>query len=161
MKRSILPLAVTFALLGLGLAACDAEPFPGGTAETESPESVSPLADAITRPADGAAIHLVRLVQRGDSYAFDPAEIEIQAGDVVRFIATGSQPESIAFEAAGGPQSDFVSSQLLDRGVLLTQPGDAYDVSFRDAPAGSYPFVSVPHRDRGMRGTVIVAPSDD
>lgn len=145
------------ALLLALLAGCDAEPFPdGSSAAATAPAESSPIAEAITRPADGAQVHLIRLVQRGDTYAFDPAEIEVEQGDVVRFIATGSQPESISFERVAGAQGDFVDASSLQRGVLLTQPGDAYDVRFADAPPGQYPFLSVPHAERGMRGVVTV-----
>lgn len=116
--------------------------------------------ESITRPAEQGDVHLVRMVQRGDLYAFEPAELTVSTGDVVRFVMTGSQPESVVFDpAATGPQiGDFVRAQGLHRGVLLTDSGQSYDVSFLDAPPGRYPFVSLPHADRGMRGAVIVEP---
>jgi plastocyanin len=40
----------------------------------------------------------------------------------------------------------------------MTDPGETYDVVFRDAPPGTYPFRSLPHGDRGMRGTVTLTP---
>ena len=74
---------------------CAGEPEP--TPEVQGSE----ILDRITRPTDGGAVHLVRLVQRGDAYAFDPSDIAIASGDVVRFVMTGSQPESVAFSPEG------------------------------------------------------------
>jgi plastocyanin len=114
--------------------------------------------ERITRPAEGGQVHLVRLVQRGDRYAFEPSEITIPPGDVVRFVMVGGQPESVAFEAARAAPAaaEFIRSNQLDLGVLMTETGQAYDVSFQGAPTGSYPFVSLPHGSQGMRGTVVV-----
>lgn len=142
-------------LLFLAAAACDR---PGLMVE-EPPGSGSEILERITRPGEGGEVHLVRLVQRGDSYAFDPAEVTIAPGEIVRFVMTGSQPESIAFDpATASPEiAQFIRANQLDRGVLLTDPGQAYDVSFRDAPAGTYPFQSVPHGGTGMRGTITIS----
>lgn len=136
------------ALLPIGCREAEAPPEPVG----------SEILDRITRPGEGGAVHLVRLVQRGDSYAFDPAEVTIASGDVVRFVMTGSQPESVAFAPAGAAAdaAEYIRERGLDRGVLLTEPGSAHDVAFPEAPAGSYPFHSVPHAGQGMRGTVVV-----
>lgn len=121
--------------------------------------SDSELLDRITRSVDGADVHLVRLVQRGDQYAFEPSAIDLAPGDVVRFVMVGSQPESVAFDpASAAPEvAAFIRQNSLQLGVLLTDAGQAYDVSFRDAPAGHYPFVSIPHLPHGMRGEVIVS----
>ena len=145
---------LTAVLLLATAAACRGEEAP------EAPAETSELFDRITRPGDGAAVHLVRLVQRADAYAFDPTTLTVARGDVVRFVMSGSQPESVVFDAAAAsPEAaGFIRANQLDRGVLLTEPGQAYDVSFREAPPGTYPFESLPHGPRGMRGTVTVTP---
>ncbi|MQA88637.1 MAG: hypothetical protein GEU90_00175 [Gemmatimonas sp.] len=116
--------------------------------------------ERITRPVDGASFHLVRLVQRGDQYAFEPAEIVIRTGDVLRFVMVGAQPESVAFDPtrASPEVARFIRAHNLHFGVLLTDAGQAYDVSFLDAPPGEYPFVSLPHGSRGMHGRVVILP---
>lgn len=117
------------------------------------------IVDRITRPGEGGAVHLVRIIQRGEIYEFQPNRIAIPSGDVVRFVHAGIQPESIAFDTiAATPKAaaDFIRSRSLHFGVLLVEPGQAYDVSFVDAPPGVYPFVSRPHAERGMRGVVVV-----
>jgi plastocyanin len=143
------PLPVSVLLL-LSLS-CGEAPAPQ-TADAPVPE----ILDQLSRPGDGGAVHLVRLVQRGDQYAFEPAELSIPSGDVLRFVMTGQQPESVAFDttAAAPEVADFIGENSLLRGVLLVQPGQAHDVSFRDAPPGRYSFYSIPHSVHGMRGWV-------
>jgi plastocyanin len=139
------------------IAACDPMADPGPIA-TSDPEAQPELLERITRPGDGGAVHLVRVVQRPDEYAFEPADLEIVSGDVVRFVMAGSQPESIAFDPvqASPEAADYIRSRMLHLGVLLTDAGQAYDVAFRDAPPGRYPFHSLPHGEQGMRGSVVI-----
>ncbi len=151
-----LPLVALVALL---LSGCEPGAQPAPEAERDpGPE----VLQRITRPVAGATVHLVRLVQRGDQYAFEPAVIRASPGDVVRFVMAGTQPESVAFEAAAASDSAavFIRTHSLHLGVLLTDAGQAYDVSFADAPIGRYPFVSVPHAIQGMRGEVLIEEAD-
>ena len=76
----------------------------------------------------------------------------------MRFVLAGPQPESVAFDTAvaEGPPVDFIRDRSLHLGVLLLEPGQTYDVSFVDAPPGTYPYVSIPHAVQGMRGVVQV-----
>jgi plastocyanin len=144
---------LSIALVSLTIAACADDP-PAGPPPEPGPE----LLDRITAPVDGGSAHLVRLVQRGDQYAFDPAEIVIGPGDVIRFVMVGSQPESVAFDpvTATPEAAAYIRQNALQLGVLLTDAGQSYDVSFRDAPPGRYPFLSLPHAGHGMRGVVEV-----
>jgi plastocyanin len=131
----------------------------GETSAPGSPEDPGPeVLERITRAANGGAVHLVRLIQRGDQYAFDPSELAVRRGDVVRFVMGGSQPESVVFDpvAASPEAGEFIRTNSLHMGVLLTQPGQAYDVSFQDAPPGRYPFLSLPHQPHEMTGVVQV-----
>jgi plastocyanin len=114
--------------------------------------------DHINRPAAGGAVHLVRLVARPDGHAFDPDRVQLRAGDVLRFVATSHQAESIAFDtlALDPAVLDFLRERGAARGPLLTRPGQVYEVDFRDAPPGEYPFHSVRHREHGVRGVAVV-----
>lgn len=109
-------------------------------------------------PAAGGAVHLVRLVASGDRYAFEPAEVRIRPGDVVRFVQTSRQPESVAFDAGLTPPGGVAVLRREDAraGPLLARPGAVWNVSFEGAPPGVYPFVSLPHGEFGMRGRVVV-----
>lgn len=144
------PVVLPAFLLAVTASCSDTAPS-GNAGESE-------LLQQITRPGDGGSVHLVRLIQSGDRYAFEPSQISIPSGDVVRFVMVGSQPESVVFDAGGlsTEAAEFVRRGELDRGILLTESGAAYDVTFRDAPPGHYPFRSLPHSESGMRGIVIV-----
>jgi plastocyanin len=129
----------------------DVEPDPAAGAGTA----------ALTAPAPGqGAVHIVRLLARGDQYAFEPAEVRIRPGDVVRFVQTDHQPEAVAFDAAAAPAAgaEYLARKGLIRGPLLTEPGVFFDVPFVDVPPGEYPFHSVPHGRQGMQGRVVVEP---
>jgi len=137
------------------LAGCGEELVPP---RPEEAVQSAEIVDRLTESGDGNAVHLVRLVQRGDQYAFEPAHFSIPSGDVLRFVLAGPQPESVAFDpgAATPEAAAFIRERSLHLGTLLVEPGQAYDVSFRDAPVGQYPFVSVPHGLQGMKGMVEV-----
>lgn len=133
------------------------------TSEDEAPsadaESADRAADALTAPAASeGAVHFVRLVARGDHYAFDPSALALRPGDAVRFIQTGHQPESIVFDPSGAtPEArEFILRSGLESGPLLTDPGAYFDVAFEGAPPGEYPFHSASHREAGMVGRVVV-----
>jgi plastocyanin len=150
-----------FLLGALVLSGCEPQGVDGppyaGAAGTEALEG-SEVLQRITSPADGGSVHLVGIVQRGDQYAFEPAELSIRSGDVVRFIMAGSQPESIVFDPveATAEAADFVRNNALHHGVLMTDAGQTYDVLFPAAPPGRYPFRSLPHAEHGMVGVVTV-----
>lgn len=146
----------TFGLLlalALAVTGCAAEAPPEPSADRPSD-----VLDRITRGTENGDVHLVRLVQSGDRYRFDPDRIIVAPGDVVRFVMEGSQPESVVFDRVEGtPQAaTFVRENQLHLGVLLTRAGEAYDVDFEGAPPGAYPFRSVPHAGHGMTGIVEV-----
>ena len=109
----------------------------------------------ITAPAAGE-VHLVSVVQRGGSFGFEPSEVTVQPGEVVRFVMGGSLPVSIVFDADATDfeAATYLRDQGLHLGVLLTDPGQVHDVSFEGAPAGRYPFVTQP---AGAGGVVTVA----
>jgi plastocyanin len=159
-SRGLLPPFVLL-LCALLLGACDREPPP--LAAGGDPDPAAEVYDRITGPGDGGEVHFIRLLQRPDQYAFDPAESTIPSGDVVRFVMVGGKPESVVFDPAGATPAEaaeFVLANGLHFGVLLTEAGQAYDVPFRDAPSGRYPFRSVPHEAEGMRGVVVVVADD-
>ena len=143
-------------LILLFAASCHEEASPPSQA-LDAPD----MLQAITRPVAGGAVHQVRMTQRGDQYAFEPAEITIVAGDVVRFVMVGNQPESVVFDTVGlsQAQAEYLVQKGLDRGVLLIEPGAAIDAGFDGAPSGEYPFRSIPHHASGMVGKVHVVGS--
>jgi plastocyanin len=136
----------------VGMAGCDQGVGPG-----DSPADTT-LLDRLTAAPRGVDVHLVRVVASGDEFGFQPSEVVVRSGDVVRFVMVTSQPQSVAFSVSdltpGAEQ--FVRDTDLMHGELLTSAGEVYDVSFRDAPPGRYPFHSIVHAARGMRGVIVV-----
>jgi plastocyanin len=150
--RRIWPGLVALLLTSLVSASCDR------AQRADGDQSDDTLIDQLTSAPRGVQVHLVRLVVRGDTYAFEPSEIGISSGDLVRFVLGSAQPQSVAFGVSdlSAEAEQFVREQDLLHGELLTSPGETYDVSFQNAPPGRYPFHSIVHAERGMRGVVVV-----
>ncbi len=107
--------------------------------------------------------HEVRMVQAGDSYRFEPANLTIKKGDRVRFVTVSGEPHNVAFDPEAIPTE--VASQLAANmsnrigplaGPLLTKPGESYTISFAGVKAGTYPYFCMPHVAMGMKGTIKV-----
>tara|TARA_B100000902_G_scaffold204304_1_gene194779 strand:+ start:191 stop:514 length:324 start_codon:yes stop_codon:yes gene_type:complete len=75
---------------------------------------------------------------------FDPAEINISAGDTVHFKNNMLPPHNIIVE----------SRPDLSRESLMFSPGESQDIKFADA--GDYEYWCGPHKGAGMIGTVHV-----
>lgn len=135
----------------LALVACDSAGGP--SAETAADSTV---VARITRAPENGEVQIIRTVANGGVYAFEPARVTVEPGDVVRFVHTSHQPESIAFlrDGLGENAIAFLEDAGAMNAVLLTRPGQIYDMSFVDAPPGQYGFISTTHP--GIGGVVIV-----
>jgi plastocyanin len=107
--------------------------------------------------------HVVRMIGDASGYRFEPATITIASGESVVFEVASGAPHSVAFDtAAVSPHvARVLSTQMqhttgLLSGPLLLQSKERYVVSFAGVPAGTYPFVCLPHFALQMKGTVIV-----
>jgi plastocyanin len=114
-------------------------------------------------PTSTPATHEVKMVQRGEGYHFEPANLTIERGDRVRFITLSGAPHNIAFEADSIPDAAeaALAAGMPDRiaplaGPLLLQTGDSYTISFDGVPAGRYSYICMPHVTMGMKGTITV-----
>lgn len=113
-------------------------------------------------PAD-PTVHEVRMVQDGQNYRFQPANLTIKAGDRIRFINVSGGPHNVSFDPAQVPAaaktalSAGMPNQMQELwGPLLTEANAAYTISFARVPAGRYEFFCMPHMAMGMRGTITV-----
>jgi plastocyanin len=91
---------------------------------------------------------------------FQPRELTISAGDTVRFVLGSGGPHNAMFRDKTGPGAAHLRKLMKDTiadlsGPLLVIAGDTYDIVFTDVPAGTYPYVCVPHL-ANMTGTIIV-----
>jgi plastocyanin len=147
--------------LAVVLAACGGEkktqeqPAAGDSAGAAPPAAAAPAATGKT--------HDVNMVLDGSKYKYDPDNLTIQSGDVVRFHNKSGGPHNASFWPDSIPKgaADVLTKNMPDQmapleGPLLTEPDAVYQVSFAGAPKGDYKFYCLPHLALGMRGKLTV-----
>jgi plastocyanin len=150
--------------LAVVLAACGGEkktqdqPVAGDSAG--APAQSAPAAAA---PAATGKTHDVNMVLDGSKYKFDPDNLSIQAGDVIRYHNKSGGPHNVSFWPDSIPSgaADVLKKNMPDQmapleGPLLTEPDKVYEVNFAGAPKGDYKFYCLPHLALGMHGKVTV-----
>ena len=155
----------------LFLAAC------GGDKKAEAPAAAAPEAAApapapaadqpamapSTPAATGATVD-VNMELVGSSYKYDPATINVKAGDVIKFHNKSGGPHNVAFDAAGIPSG---SAGAIDAalgatkmgpltGALVLEPDAIFTFNTAGLPAGKYNFHCTPHQALGMKGVLTV-----
>jgi plastocyanin len=135
------------------------------TAVAAAPPPATPGAAggaAAAQPATGQT-HTVRMVGDAQGYRFEPATITIKRGDAVKWVMVSGGPHNVQFEAdklPPGAAAQLTANMPNQQGPLsspmLMNPNEEYTVSFAGIPAGSYPYVCVPHLAMNMKGTVTV-----
>ena len=154
----------------LFLAAC------GGEKKAEAPAAAAPEAAApAPAPADAPAMaptasattgatHDVSMELVGSTYKYDPANITVKAGDVIKFHNKSGGPHNVAFDAAGIPSG---SASAVDAalgatkmgpltGALMLEPDAVFTLNTAGLPAGTYNFHCTPHQALGMKGVLTV-----
>jgi plastocyanin len=129
-------IALTFACLALGLAACGGDDDSGGSSGGSSNQP----ADTGGGAAKGSASVSMQNIQ------FSPKDVTIKAGGTVTFTNDESVPHDVHKES--GPGGDFASGA--DGGM---QQGDTFKLKL-DQP-GTYKYVCHVHAP-GMAGTITV-----
>ena len=124
-------------------------PAPDPTPEPEETPTPEPADDdANGKPTE----HVVELF---DNF-FDPAEIEIAAGDTVTFVNAGDLPHTATLDPDEARDPDNVimpdGAETWDSGIL--ESGDEFSVTL-DVP-GEYQYICIPHEALDMFGTIIV-----
>jgi plastocyanin len=109
--------------------------------------------------ADSIVLVEVRIgrVDDGDN-VIEPASLEANVGDVVRFTSEDRGAHALAFDAA---QLDPAAREFLERtaqlrGPPLLEQGAVWVVNLDGAPPGTYPFTCSTH---GLRATLTVRPA--
>jgi plastocyanin len=156
--------------LTLVLAACGGGGQGGGGGGGEQQSTASPdsapaaNAPAANTPAAGTGkTHDVKMVLEGSKYKFDPENLTIQSGDVVRYHNTSGGPHNVSFWAdsvpsgAADPLKKNMPNQMAPlEGPLLTEPNAVYEISFAGAPKGEYKYYCLPHLALGMKAKLTV-----
>lgn len=95
--------------------------------------------------------------------AFEPKALTIAPGTTVRFINVAGGPHNIAFwsdSIPAGAEAGLAAAMpnSIDKlsGQFLTDPNQTYEVSFANAPKGTYKGYCVPHAGLGMKLTITV-----
>ncbi len=108
--------------------------------------------------AAGAHTVTVRMVDKSATeYAFEPANITVAPGTLVRFELAGSVPHNVEFKS--GPSGTDLGAARM--GPFLLAKGQTYEVMI-DArfAVGTHDYVCTPHEMMGMKGTITVKNSD-
>jgi plastocyanin len=149
--------------LAIVLAACGGEKKAEDQQTTSTPEQAPAAAPGAAAPAGGGATHDVNMVLEGSKYIYQPAELTIKAGDVVRFHNVSGGPHNVSFWADSVPKgaADPLKAGMPDQmapleGPLLTEPNSTYQITFAGVPTGEYKFYCLPHLALGMKGKLTV-----
>jgi plastocyanin len=149
--------------LAVILAACGgekkAEEQPAAGDSGAAPAQSAPAA----APAATGKTHDVNMVLDGSKYKFDPDNLTIASGDVIRYHNKSGGPHNVSFWPDSIPSgaADVLKKNMPNQmapleAPLLTEPDAVYEVSFAGAPKGEYKFYCLPHLALGMHGKVTV-----
>jgi plastocyanin len=133
------------ALIGIGCAALAAA-CGGDAANTPSAAAGTPTAAEV--PLTGNVVEVKMVSGRGE--LFEPADITVQRGDVVRFVLQ-SGVHNASFPAAKNPAGVALPKAT----PYLQAPGQTHDLPI-DLPPGVYHYQCDPHAALGMVGTITV-----
>lgn len=105
---------------------------------------------AVAAPdAQSQTVHVVKMVDvSATEFKFEPAELTVKPGDVVRWEQTQATPHNVDFR--DGPLAGTVSEFLLS-------PGQTWEITIEGTFGGqTLSYVCTPHEFMGMKGTIIV-----
>lgn len=111
------------------------------------------LAQSSSGAPKGRVVTVKMLDKSATEFVFEPAQVTVNPGDVVRFVQTGIMPHNVEFRDV----PDNAALGDAKTGPYLTAPNQTYDVAIDERlPKGTYGFVCVPHESLGMKGSIIV-----
>lgn len=142
-------------IVALGALAC------GG--EKQADQTQTPAAQPAAAAPAGPVVEVKMTGNGSTQAAFDPATLTIAPGTTVRFINVSGGPHNVAFWGDSIPAgAEAVLTAALTNpidklsGQFLQQPNETYDVSFANAPKGTYKGFCVPHQGMGMKLKITV-----
>src|SRR6185503_20105171 len=145
------------------LGACGGGETKNAATDTPTPAATpAPTGAVAAVPATGT-IHVVNMVGDATGFRFEPANITVKPGDGIKFVNVSGGPHNVAFDPATIP-ADVKPSLMANMpnqmaelsGPLLTQPNEAYTVSFGGVKPGAYPHHCTPHLAMNMKGVITV-----
>jgi plastocyanin len=152
--------------LAILLAACGGEKKAEDQQTTAAPEQQpAPAANApaANAPAGTGKTHDVNMVLEGSKYKYDPENLTIKSGDLVRYHNKSGGPHNVSFWPDSIPRgaAEVLKKNMPDQmapleGPLLTEPDAVYQVSFAGVPKGEYKYYCLPHLALGMKARLSV-----
>ncbi len=152
--RPLLRLVGAFVLaVILPLTACD-RGGPGGARSDEKGPRVLELSGDTVKLPDSVHVATVR-IDRTKLAELEPPASTVRTGDLLRFISQDAGAHAIAFdgEAMTAEARAFMEKAGQLRSPPFMAEGSTWVISFKDAPAGSYPYRCPTH---GVQGTITV-----
>jgi len=151
--------ALLTTVVAIGALACGKKS--GDQAQTQTPNA--PPAPPAAATTAGPVVE-VKMTGNGSTRAgYEPSSITIPAGATVRFINVSGGPHNITFWSDSVPAGGAAALQAGMRntvdnlsGPFLVQPNESYEVSFANAPKGTYKGYCTPHLTLGMKLTIKV-----
>ena len=139
------------------LAACGQKGGDQNQSQTSAPASAPAAAPA------GPVVEVKMTGNGSTRAAFEPSTITVPAGATVRFTNVSGGPHNITFwsdsvPAGGAAALNAGMKNTVDNlsGPFLTQPNETYEVSFANAPKGTYKGYCTPHLTLGMKIAITV-----
>jgi plastocyanin len=143
----------------IGALACGGK----GGDQNQNQQSAPPAPAAGDAGAAGGAasgpVVEVKMTGNGSTRAaYEPSSLKIAPGTTVRFVNVSGGPHNIAFWQDSIPSGAAAAlnanmKNTIDNlsGPFLTSPNETYDVSFANAPKGTYKGYCTPHVTLGMK----------
>jgi plastocyanin len=146
--------ALLTTVVAIGAVACGKK----GSDQNQSTMQGAPPAAPAAATTTGPVVE-VKMTGNGTSRAaFEPSSITIPAGATVRFTNVTGGPHNITFwsdsiPAGGAAALTAGMKNTVDNlaGPFLTDPNATYEVSFANAPKGTYKGYCTPHLALGMK----------
>ena len=143
-------------VVALGALAC------GG--DKQASQTQTPADQAAATPAATGPVVEVKMTGNGTNLAaFEPKAITIAPGTTVRFINVSGGMHNVAFWGDSIPAGAAAAltagmPNTIDNlsGPFLMNANDNYEVSFANAPKGTYKGYCVPHVALGMKIAITV-----
>ena len=150
--------ALLTTVVAIGAIACGKK-----GADQNQMQAAPPAAPAASAAPTGPVVEVKMTGNGSTRAAFEPSTVTVPAGGTVRFINVAGGPHNITFwsdsvPAGGAAALNANMKNTVDNlsGPFLTDANASYDVSFANAPKGTYKGYCTPHVTLGMKITIKV-----
>jgi plastocyanin len=156
--------ALLTTVVAFGALACGGKGNQNQTQTQAAPPAAPPAAAPAAPAAPTGPVTEVKMTGNGSTKAaFEPKSITIAPGATVRFTNVSGGPHNITFwqDSIPAGAATALNAGMQNRmdnlsGPFLQAPNETYDVSFANAPKGTYKGYCTPHLPLGMKITIKV-----